>query len=112
MKATAVQLANTGEIDIGEYDVMDLGLSATRLNFVGQTVTGALIDVNLNASLVNKRVENISIDLKVGVLNPGFGNIGRSINPLIRANDIVINGLGLIVRTGSGMVGTKGAKND
>lgn len=97
---TATQLALTGQMDLGRYDFVDIGLSATRLNFVGQAITGSFLDIDLNNGLnFNKSVQDIGVDFATDLITPGFKNLGRSIRPMDNVNSVFVNTGGVIIET-------------
>ena len=108
---TASQLALTGEVDIGAYDVVDLGLSATKLKFIGQALSGALIDVNFNQGInYDKSARDIGIDLGIDLINPGFRRLGRSIRPSDKIGGFLVDTGGVVVETGGSF--SKSSKHD
>jgi len=81
----ASNLAIKGTGGLADIDVADVLISGTGLNFVGSSLVGSFVDVNplgggISGLGFGKNLSNVGIDFGVGIVNPGIGRLGRSIN--------------------------------
>lgn len=102
---TAGNIAVGGLQGIRQLDVADVLLAGTGLNFIGSSTIGANIDVTpfsqgsrISGIGFGKGINDVGIDVGIGLVNPGVKSLGRSINSNT-ANKIAVGVLNSTIST-------------